>query len=97
MAQWTSFSSRMEGVWDATHVTSPPVISGEGWIRGSAPKLLPQTAAFPLGLQGDALGVGAAGPPPLSPHNLGLGLWCLFWEAKGGAGKLVVGDDPARC
>ena len=42
-------------------------------------------------------GGGATVLPPLSPHNPGLGLWCLFREAEGGAGKLVVGDDPVRC
>ena len=87
----------MEGAWDATHVTPPPVISGEGWIGVSAPNLLPETAAFPSGLRRDVPGGGATGPPPLSPHNPGLGPWCLFREAEGGAGKLVMGDDPVRC
>ena len=60
-------------------------------LEALPPSSSPQTAAFPSGLRGDAPGGGAAGPPPLSPHNPGLGPWCLFREAKGGAGKLVVG------
>ena len=42
-------------------------------------------------------GGGATGPPPLSPRNPGLGPWCLFREAEGRAGKLVMGDDLVRC